>query len=82
MLPVFEAVMNSFQSIRDRGIGKDGQITIEVVHEEDLLGGDDRPIVSFIITDNGVGLTDINFDSFNTAFSERREKDGGKGLGV
>ena len=81
MLPVFEAVRNSFQGIRDRGIGKDGQITIEVVREEDLLGGDDRSIVSFIITDNGLGLTDINFDSFNTAFSERREKDGGKGLG-
>jgi hypothetical protein len=35
----------------------------------------------FAITDNGIGLNDENFDSFNTAFSDHKLSRGGKGLG-
>jgi hypothetical protein len=34
----------------------------------------------FAITDNGIGLNDENFDSFNTAFSDHKLSRGGKGL--
>lgn len=81
LLPVFEAVMNSIQSIAERkGSGK-GVITIEIHRGRDLFTSEDPPIESFTVTDNGVGLNDDNFDSFNTAFSDHKEQRGGKGLG-
>jgi hypothetical protein len=42
---------------------------------------DSPPIVGFRVTDNGIGLDDDNFDSFNTAFSAHKFRTGGKGLG-
>ena len=83
LLPLFEAVMNSFQAIKDAGLAKDaGMVTIGVFRETDNLFKDETPpIVGFEITDNGVGLDDENFNSFNTAFSRRKVLHGGKGLG-
>lgn len=74
--------MNSIQSIKDanreQGVGF---IRIEIEREEDLLSDADAPIRGFVITDNGEGLNDANFDSFNTAYSDYKERIGGKGLG-
>lgn len=82
IIPLFEAVMNSIQSIRDpkRAPGP-GSILIEIERENDLLNQADSPIDAFTITDNGIGLDDENFDSFNTAYSDLKESVGGKGLG-
>jgi hypothetical protein len=81
-IPLFEAVMNSFQAIRDakRPVGT-GRILIEIEREYTLLSEGDAPISTFKITDNGVGMNDDNFDSFNTSYSEHKIKEGGKGLG-
>src|SRR3546814_4590071 len=38
-------------------------------------------VCSSDLHDNGIGLDDRNFDSFNTAFSPRKSQIGGKGLG-
>jgi hypothetical protein len=46
-----------------------------------LLGKDDAPMDAITVTDNGIGMDDENFDSFNTSFSPHRESEGGKGLG-
>lgn len=82
LIPLFEAVMNSFQAIRDaKRSGKDGFIKITIARDGILLDEEQGPIRSFTITDNGIGLNDENFDSFNTAFSDHKLSRGGKGLG-
>lgn len=83
LLPLFEAVMNSFQAIRDAKLPTTipGRISIEIDRQDDLFKDERAPIESFKITDNGIGLDDENFDSFNTAFSRRKASVGGKGLG-
>ena len=74
--------MNSFQAIRDaKRSGKDGFIKITIERDATLLDEEQGPIRSFTITDNGIGLNDENFDSFNTAFSDHKLARGGKGLG-
>lgn len=75
--------MNSIQAIRDPKLpkGLSGRILIEVEREATLLPDDSPAIVGFRISDNGIGLDDDNFDSFNTAYSPRKIEIGGKGLG-
>jgi hypothetical protein len=82
LLPLFEAVMNSFQAIRDamRKQGT-GRIRIIVERETTLLLDEPAPVRSFTITDNGIGLNDLNIDSFNESYSEHKLSLGGKGLG-
>jgi len=81
-IPLFEAVMNSFQAIRDAARPEGaGRILIEIERDHTLVAQDDAPITAFKITDNGIGLNDDNFDSFNTSYSEHRLSQGGKGLG-
>ncbi|WP_205668192.1 ATP-binding protein, partial [Bradyrhizobium manausense] len=82
LIPLFEAVMNSFQAIRDaKRPSKDGFIKITVERDAVLLDEEFAPVQAFTITDNGIGLNDENFDSFNTAFSDHKLTRGGKGLG-
>ena len=81
LIPLFEAVMNSIQAIRDAKRPKgNGFVDIEIEREGDLTGNQGQ-IRSFTIKDNGIGLDDTNFDSFNTAYSDHKESVGGKGLG-
>lgn len=82
LLPLFEAVMNSFQAIRDakRGEGE-GRIRIQIERETSLLPDEVAPVRSFTIADNGIGLNDLNIDSFNESYSEHKLSLGGKGLG-
>ncbi|WP_316192058.1 hypothetical protein [Bradyrhizobium sp. SZCCHNRI3018] len=72
--------MNSFQAIRDAK-RRDGFIQIEMERDAILLEEEQGKIRAFTITDNGIGLNDANFDSFNTAFSDHKLARGGKGLG-
>jgi hypothetical protein len=74
LLPLFEAVMNSFQAIKEANLPANisGRITIEVKRGGSQLDLDVQPISCFRITDNGVGLDDRNWDSFNTAFSAHK----------
>jgi hypothetical protein len=83
LVPFFEAVMNAFQAIKEAQLPRStpGQITIEVVRNGRQLDLDVPPISGFRITDNGIGLDDNNYDSFNTAFSPHKLSRGGKGLG-
>lgn len=80
LLPLFEAVMNSVQAVEERDRSKH-RITIEIERELSLDLDDEAPIISFTVTDLGIGFDDDNFDSFNTAFSEYKVGRGGKGLG-
>jgi hypothetical protein len=59
LIPLFEAVMNSFQAIREgnRPAGQ-GRILIQIEREQFLVSEENPPIRSFMITDNGMGLND------------------------
>ena len=83
LLPLFEAVINSFQAIKDANLpaSTSGRVTIEVERERALFDEENAPIIGFSIVDDGIGLDDYNFDLFNTAFSSKKEAIGGKGLG-
>lgn len=81
LLPVFEAVMNSFQAIEDHGGRRAHSIRIEVGREKTLEPSPSDPITSFKIYDTGIGFTEENWKSFATADSEHKLVRGGKGLG-
>lgn len=83
LLPLFEAVMNSFQAIKEAKLPTSvpGRITIEVMRRTDQLEIDVPPISGFRVVDNGIGLDYDNWNSFNTAFSPHKLNRGGKGLG-
>ena len=73
--------MNGFQAIKDAKREKVGNITIDIQRENTLLPEENPAVAGFRIADDGIGLTDDNFDSFNTAFSPLKIRIGGKGLG-
>jgi hypothetical protein len=82
MLPVFEATINAFHAIREaKKPPGAGNIVIELTREPSLVDKENAPITAFTVTDNGVGFTDDNFDSFNTLYSDYKLTQGGKGLG-
>jgi hypothetical protein len=83
--PLFEAVVNSINSIEDRGNIRNGDIQIFLdrgpqfqIDEKDRF---QEAIVNFSITDTGIGFNKENFESFLTADSTLKHTRGGKGLG-
>ena len=93
MLPLFEAVANAIHAIEDAGLPPEtGQIRVQIVRDSqmkiDLDEGRRRPgreakgeIIGFTITDNGIGFTDENMESFLTLDSEHKADRGGRGVG-
>jgi hypothetical protein len=88
--PLYEAIINSFHAIEERGNKKTGSVTIRLHRDytEKPLPDLDmqpevhyNPIVSFSIEDNGIGFTRENFDAFRMAYTPKKEKKGGKGVG-
>lgn len=85
--PLFEAVVNSIQAIEDSPNKNNGRIHIsaqrEISYNEKLYANKDilEKFESFSITDNGVGLDEQNYKSFNTAYSTLKAKKGCKGIG-
>lgn len=91
LLPLFEAVVNSIQSI-DEGGAKNGKITVEIIRstQSSLLFEDDRPrrgavphepITGFRITDDGIGFNEDNMASFETLDSNYKAQHGCRGVG-
>jgi len=73
LLPLFEAVINSFDAIEDAAKGRAGHISIAILRDTRqtrLEVGGNEAIAGFTITDNGVGFTSANFNSFVTSDSE------------
>lgn len=81
LLPVFEAIMNAFQSIEEAGHDTRHSINVNVEREGDLENDKAGPVRSFTVVDTGVGFTDENYDSFNIVDSPYKAFRGGKGLG-
>jgi hypothetical protein len=86
LLPLFEAIVNSIQSIEDLGISN-GEILITIVRKKftlSLTDSDDdsfAAITGFEICDNGIGFNDVNYESFLTSDSKHKESKGSKGIG-
>lgn len=81
LLPLYEAIVNSIQSIEDSK--KDGFIDIAIVREPQLTLLDtwETDIEDIIIKDNGIGFTDNNMKSFDTYASDFKIRRGCKGVG-
>ena len=87
--PLFETVINSIQSLEDTDIDRK-EITIEALRNPSVqlrLNADgtktEEPsrFEQFIVTDNGNGFNEVNFKSFQEAYSQLKVKKGCKGIG-
>jgi hypothetical protein len=79
--PLVEVIVNGIEAIEDGGV-ENGKITISVERSKQLkLDGALQNVESFEISDNGVGFTDENRESFDTLYSDKKAKNGGKGFG-
>jgi hypothetical protein len=82
LLPMFEAVVNSFQAIEDAGAAVTSPSIDIVIAREPLLTAEiDGEVNGFTITDNGVGFTQDNLESFFTSDTQYKVRRGGKGIG-
>ena len=86
MWPLFEAVVNSIQSIEESANCQNGRIEITAIREEnnqyDMSGKIEiGNFITFSIMDNGEGFCEKNYNSFTTADSSLKWKKGCKGIG-
>ncbi|CCV64717.1 conserved hypothetical protein [Alteracholeplasma palmae J233] len=79
--PLFEAVINSFQSIQERDKSNSGNITIKITRKNSTLPDDIGEIDTIEILDDGIGFNDKNFDAFRTSDTDNKIVIGGKGVG-
>ncbi len=87
LLPLYEVVVNSIQSLEDNIKEKNKSIII-VIHKEKLghLGYEEiddnySGILGFTVSDNGVGFTDKRQTAFSTPYTNFNAEKGGKGMG-
>lgn len=86
LVPLFEAVVNSLQSIEETQEGS-GQIVVEVLRggQHSLPMGEANDVKDsirgFLIRDDGVGFNEANFGSFCTSDSRYKDRLGGRGVG-
>ncbi len=80
--PLIEVVVNSIQSIESAEI-EHGSIVISIKRalQSDLDSSAQPDIVGFEVWDNGQGFCEENILSFNTLYSDKKKKIGGKGFG-
>ncbi|MFT3752095.1 MAG: ATP-binding protein [Paludibacter sp.] len=85
LFPFFESIVNSIQSITERGADIKGKISVEIFRDksnQELFDNNNQyPISSIKIIDNGIGFNTSNFNSFFKAHSTKKIKIGGKGIG-
>ena len=84
MMPVFEAVTNALYAIQERfpdDWPDNGVIRITVLRVDSDGAGDHSPVRGFIVTDNGIGLTDALFNHFQELDTEYRAHKKGRGIG-
>lgn len=92
MVPLFEAVVNSIQSLEDvpksEGFEPEIKIIVRRVPQPALLSEAEKvgrvpqeKITGFEIIDNGIGFDDKNFQSFKTLDSVQKSSRGCKGIG-
>lgn len=79
--PIIEVIVNSIQAIEAKAESS-GKIKIVVERsDQGELDGSLPAIENFEISDNGIGFTPENRESFDTLYSDHKMLDGGKGFG-
>lgn len=80
---IFETVINGFQSYADDSPSKLVRVEVcrELVLEEEVKRSDEAEIESIVISDNGRGFNDENFNCFKTLDETTKPKLGCKGVG-
>lgn len=86
LMPVFEAVVNSIQSIEEKGSDiSDGKITLIINRfPQSHLDGIKKivmPIIGFKIIDNGCGFNNVNYNAFQTLDTDHKIAKGCRGVG-
>lgn len=81
--PVVETVVNAIEAIeaarRDAGLI---QLRVRRSTQGDVESeGEGSRILDVVVSDNGIGFTQQNRDSFDTLYSAQKIKEGGKGFG-
>ncbi|WP_395173511.1 ATP-binding protein [Roseibium alexandrii] len=74
LLPIYEAISNSIyatQSRWEKEVATQGKVKVEIK----------TTVFQATISDNGVGLNEVNYNHFLTPFTGFRLKKGGKGFG-
>jgi hypothetical protein len=85
LVPLYEAISNSIHAIE--AATAPGVIDVQIIRSPRqteiaaTTGDGEAPITGFVITDNGVGFTDVNMESFCEADSAFKATIGGKGVG-
>lgn len=85
--PLFEVISNAIHAIEEKGNSSQGRIVINIIRngKPELLKAENNleqyPINSFEVIDNGIGFTDLNYQSFLTAESDYKIEKGAKGIG-
>jgi hypothetical protein len=86
LLPVFEAIINGIHAVEDAR-KSNGKVVIKIQRDkrQSDLNVDAkksyRPILNFVITDNGIGFTAAHYDSLQTSDSTLKMDRGAKGIG-
>ena len=82
LLPLYEAIVNSIQSINQSDIA-DGFIRIYIERDNNPTFFDawETDIENIVIQDNGSGFNEDNFKSFNTYATDFKKMLGCKGVG-
>lgn len=83
LIPLFEAVVNSLQSIEERRkfSSFDAKILIKIEREKTISPEVLGHIENITIVDNGIGFDEANFQSFLESDSNYKNEIGGKGVG-
>jgi hypothetical protein len=84
LLPLFDAIVNSVHAIEDRQ-PQPAQPLITITVEREKVLPDQDPetgeVSGFVVTDNGIGFNEDNYDSFGTSDSPWKQARGAKGVG-
>ncbi|MCU0925478.1 MAG: ATP-binding protein [Hydrogenophaga sp.] len=79
--PIVEIVVNAIQAIESAGTSE-GLVRIRVKRSsQGEIDASESRIQDVQVTDNGIGFTQENRDSFDTLYSALKLKQGGKGFG-
>lgn len=86
LTPLYEMVVNSIQAIEEReNTSTRGHIEVEIIRDKTqgalFPNQAQYPIKSIVISDNGIGFTKENYKSYSIAYSAKKQKLGGKGIG-
>jgi len=79
--PIVDVIVNAIEAIEAKEERK-GKVTVVVERSKQLETDEGTPAVEgFEISDNGIGFTDENRESFDELYSEQKIRVGGKGFG-